>query len=438
MTVRVRRVPAPGHDCDTRLMVSQALLPLMHWRGVPVLRELYEELTVLEKFVLEMGLALGSVEPGDFTEITSLPASVLAGAAWRLISSGTLWPRGGSYGIDPDKAAAALRRQAVRRLVRAKASFALLPRTGDLLATAGQDGGWLREIEQKLSPDRLAPLPRSLWTATRTAFLSERIRAGAVAGLDAGIVDVPAAGGADPPLAELPEDSGLAGVPVCPVYLCRAEVRGSGTAAQVTSAFAYGKPQRKGKDRDPAETAEIEIDLTGARHLAAGWLELASALADPPTLLAAWSELAATQSPAADGSADGLPPLDGARRRGLGSWELLVGAGAAQRLCAQGRSLADPVGLAIEANEAVIHLSCTYFPSDDTARALFGREDVIRRLLAARQPGTELAGACRDAARRHPGMDQVFSGESVLDRIWQLGHYHLSYALREHKDFCYD
>ncbi len=438
MTVRVRRVPAPGHDSDNRLMVSQALLPLMHWRGVPVLREHYAELTVLEKFVLEMGLALGGVEPGDFTEITSLPATVLAGAAWRLISSGTLWPRGGSYGIDPDKAAAALRRQAVRRLVRAKASFALLPRTGDLLAAAGQDGGWLRELEQKLSPDRLAPLPRSLWTATRNAFLSERIRAGAVAGLDTGIVDVPAAGGADPPLAELSKNTEPATAPVCPVYLCRAEVQSSGTAAQVTSAFAYGKPQRKGKDRDPAEATEIEIDLTGARHLAAGWLELADALTDPPTLLAAWNELATRQPLATDGSPDDQPPLDGARRRGLGSWELLVGAETAQRLCAQGRSLTDPVGLAIEADEAVIHLSCTYVPSDDTARALFAREDVIERLLAARQPGKEVPRACRDAARHHPGMDQVFSEESVLDRIWQLGHYHLIYALREHKDFCYD
>jgi hypothetical protein len=407
-------------------MVSQALLPLLHWRGVPLLREQRLELTVLERFVLEMGLALGSIEPGDFTEVTSLPPSVLAGATWRLISSGTLSPRGGSYGVDPPKATATLQQEVVRRLVRSKASFALLPRTGDLLAVGGQDGGWLRELEQKLSPDRLAPLPKPLWTATRAAYLSERIRGGTVAGLESDVVDVPVPADGDVLLVTSAKQADQPEVPVCPVYLCRAEVQHTDDGDQVVRAFAFGK-SRYGGSAGPAEVTEIEIDLAGAHGLAAEWLKLADTLDDPQTLYAAWHELGG-----------GPSPPDGARRQGLGTWDLLVNGEATQLLCAQGHALNEPRGLAIEAEEAIIHLTCFFFPSDGIASALFARDDVITRLLAVPRAAEEFPVACQEAASRYPGTDSLLTEKSVVERIWQLGHYHLIYMLREHKDFCYD
>lgn len=437
MTVRVRRIPAADHDSRAHLVVTQALLPILPWRSVPVLRERRVELTVLEKFVLEMALALGTVEPADFAEVTSLPPNVLAGAAWRLISSGTLQPRGGSYGVDPEKAATALRQQAVRKLVHSKASFALLPRTGDLLAVVGRDGGWLRELEQKLAPDRQAPLPEPLRTATRAAFLAERIRTGTVASLEADIVDVPAPVGADPPLATSAQHGDQPSLPLCPVYLCRAEIRDSEAGAQVIRAVAVGKRQR-GSSGDPAEMVEVEIDLTGAHGLAAEWLKLADSLEDPVTLLAAWRELVAGGSAAGQVLGGAQPTLDGACRRGAGRWDLIVNGKAAQVLCDQARPLREPVGLAIEAEAAIIHLTCTFFPSDDMARALFARDDVIKRLLTAQQAAQDFPAACRDEANFYPGADDILAPESVLERIWQLGHYHLIYILREYKDFSYD
>lgn len=436
----VRAVPPPRHGPDTELVVSQALLPLLTWRGIAVLREQRVELTVLERFVLELALALGGVEPEDFSQVTSLPPNVLAGASWRLVSSGALTPRGSAYAVDPERAAAALREEAVTRLVRGQASFALLPRTGDLFAVDGQDGGWLRELEQKIAPHGQAPLPPALWSASLTAYLGGQVRAGGVAGLDRDVVDV-AERDDDPPLGDpVPVDrahrDGEPEVRVCPVYLCQAELRQTDAGIQVARATAFGRARRGGSAPGPAQPdeAEIEIDLSAARELAARWADLAGALDDLETLHNAWLELSADT-----GTGDLIPPLAGARRRGLGTWDLLADGAAATLLCTQTRALSEPRGLTVQSDEQIVHLTCHFFPADDSARALFARDDLIMRLLAAGQSAAaEFAAVCEAERERHADVGDTLSGESIRERIWQLGHYHLAYLLREQEDFCYD
>ena len=424
--VTLRSVPAPRVSTGTVLIVAQVLLPLLAWRGVPVLQEKRQELTTLERFVLEMGLALGSVEPEEFTEVTSLPPSALAGATWRLVSAGTLYPRG-RYGIHSELAATALQRKAVSRLVRSSADFVLLPRSGDLLAVAGRDGGWARALQQEVIPDQQAPLPQRLWAATRAAYLSERVRAKAVPGLDPAVVDVPVPDGGDPLIAP-PAQGGSQWLPVCPAYLCRAEVRRIDTGAHAIDAVVLGRPRRSGRK----DTAEVEIDLTGASGLTAGWLKLADTLEDPQMLQAAWREL----GPPSTGY--GRPPLDGAHRRSPAEWDLLVNGDAARELCAQRRPIAEPRGLAIETEEVVIHLVCHFFPTDDQARVLFARDEAVTRLLATDEPAVEFDRVCREIADRFPGSGSFLSADSVRERVWQLGYYHLAYLLREREDFPYD
>jgi hypothetical protein len=93
----------------------------------------------------------------------------------------------------------------------------------------------------------------------------------------------------------------------------------------------------------------------------------------------------------------------------------------------------------VESDEAVVQLTCRFFPADDTARALFARDDLITQLLAAQQSAAAtFTAACDAERRRHPDADGILSGESVRERIWQLGHYHLAYLLREQEDFSYD
>lgn len=434
---RVRALPPPRYGPDSELVVSQALLPLLACRGIAVMREQRIELTALERFVLELATVLGSVERADFTEITSLPSSVLAGATWRLVSSGTLEPRGTSYAVDPERASAALREEAVTRRVRGQASFALLPRTGDLFSVDEQEGGWLRELEQKVTPHRLAPLPAALSTASLTDYLAARVRAGDVVGLDRDVVDVVARED-DRPLGEPVTSAPARGdsepeVLVCPAYLCHAELREGDAGVQVVRAAAFGRP-RHGGGAGKQEDCEIEVDLSAAHELASQWAVLASALEDPATLRDAWRELIL-----ADGAASLVEPLAGAARNGLGTWALYVDGAAAALLCNQPRPLSEPRGLAVESDEAVVHLTCRFLPADDTARALFARDDLIQSLLAARESAAaEFDAACEAVRGRLGDVDDILSGESVRERIWVLGQYHLAYLLREQEDFCYD
>ncbi|MDQ1024812.1 hypothetical protein QF035_002394 [Streptomyces umbrinus] len=426
--MKVRQVTAPHVEPDTVAVVAEAFLPLLHWRGVPVLRRKPQELTMLERFVLEMGLSLGAVEPADFAEVTSLPATVLAGAAWRLVADGALVPQGAGYGVRPERAAATLERQAVSRLVNSTADFALLPRTGDVLAVAGGGGGWLRDLDQKLIAGDRAPLPASLVEVHRAAYLAQRVQNGTVAGLGAEVVDVP-----------VPEDdvplvtgAGQNRAPVlCPAYRCRARVRRTASGDHHVEAVVLGRP-RRGAQGDEDATVEIEADLSGADALVNGWLELTGALEFQHVQQAAWRTL----GPPSTGH--GRPPLNSVSRRGPLEWDMHVSGPTANALCAHGRSLTEAMGLAVVGEEAVVELACWFVPADEEARGLFAREKLVARLLSSRTPDDEFGLACREAADQNPTAVAVLSPQAVRERIWQLGHYQLVYALREREDFAHD
>jgi hypothetical protein len=409
-------------------VVAEALVPLLYWQGVPVRATEPRKLTVLERFVLEMGLSLGSVQPADFAEVTSLPATILAGATWRLVADGALFPEQNGYGVAHARAAQTLRRQTVARTVDTAADFVLLPRTGDLLAVGGGTGGWLRGLDQKLVAGNRAPLPAPLADARRAEYLGERVRAGTVAGLGAEIVDVPV------PVEDTPlhADVGRHGrPPMCPAYRCRARVRRSPSGDHHVDAVLVGRARRGAQQGDDARI-EVEADLSGAEALVDGWLELTAALRHHEVQRDAWRVL----GPPSTGH--GPPPLNRVSRRGPVEWNLHVDGAAASALCADSRSLTQPMGLALADEEAVVEVVCWFFPDDDHARGLFAREHLVQGLLSSPEPAGVFTAACREAAERLPASAAVLSPHAVRERIWQLGHYQLVYLLREIEDFPYD
>ncbi|WP_329560155.1 hypothetical protein OG711_22090 [Streptomyces uncialis] len=421
-------VDAPQTGPDTVAVVAEALVPFMYWRGVPVQVTEPRELTVLERLVLEMGLSLGSVEPADFAEVTDLPPSVLAGAAWRLVAAGVLFPQRNGYGVQLSGAERTLRRQAVARVVDAAADFVLLPRSGDLLAFGGGPGGWLRGLDQKLGAGKRAPLPAPLAGARRAEYLGERVRAGTAACLGAEIVDVPA------PVEDMPlyTDARQDGKPpTCPAYRCRAQVRRSPTGDLQVDAVFMRRARRGAQQGDNVET-EIEADLSGAEALTNGWLALTAALRHDEVQHDAWRVLVPPQASV------GTPPLNRVSRRGPVEWNLHIGGAAAAALCADGRSLTQPMGLAVADEEAVVEVVCWFFPDDDHARGLFAREEIVHRLLSSPEPAGVITAACREAADRLPTSAPLLTPHAVRERVWQLGHYQLIYLFRETEDFPHD
>jgi hypothetical protein len=429
--IRVRRCDPPPITPQTVAVVSDAQLPLLGWRDVPVLHEARQELTVLERFVLEMALSLGTVSAEDFAEVVSLPRQVLAAGATRLTAAGALHVVTNGYQVEPTIATRALREQGIRRPVPATADFVLLPRTGDLIAVPSAKKSWLRQLElARIAPARNAPVPPELWDQRRSSYLAARVQTGTATLLDSGVVEIPVPVD-DPPL--IANGNGKAStVRLCGAYHCRAEVTRDKRGRHTVRAVIYGKPRRR-KSRSESDQAngsvEVPIQLTGAEHLVSEWLALAAGLADPVNQRAAWREIC---------PADATQSFRNARRRGPMEWEFSLTERAALAVARDRRPLDKPVGLTLENDEAAVQLIGWLVPEDDEARVLFARDRAISQLLTAVNPAAQLVTACKKAAADLGVTVGRLTPQDIRDRAWELTYYSLVYALREAEDFPYD
>jgi hypothetical protein len=458
--IRLRRVDAPGLGPGVLLRVRHTLLPLYWLRGVPVLRKISHDLTVFERFVLEMALELGAVSGRDITEVLDLQPEFLVRGAWRLAVAGALRKEGELYQVVPEVATTLLTTKTLPQRVQSTADFVLLPRTGDLLGVASGRGGWLAEADRqrrKLRPHGAAPAPASLWSRGRAEYLAERVQAGDIAGSDQEIAEVVVPLEDDPPLLpslHQPRSANKQGAPEddddsrprgCPAYHCSAQVtqgpNGLLVEAELTAAPAPGRLARHdmgedadhdGESRDSESRAgegdsdrkrqraaaedkfTLRADLTGAAGLVASWQRLLDALDSEPHLRAAWRQVTDT-------------PCDYARaeRTGVSTWVFHIDGEAAEAIAASAQSLIEPAGLEIEFEETTMEAHIELHAADDAAQGLFERDLLVASLLAAPDPGATLAAA---------GSDE----KALRERIWQLGHYRLAYALREAEDFKYE
>jgi len=431
--IRVRRCDPPAITPQKVAVVWNTLLPILGWRDVPVLHEIRQELTLLERFVLEMALTLGTVSAEDFAEIVSLPRQVLAAGATRLIAAGALRQVGDGYQVEPTIATRTLQDQGIRRHIAATADFVLLPRTGDLLAVPPAKKSWLRQLElARIVPASNAPIPMELWDQPRSNYLAARVRAGTATLLGTDVVDVSIPDN-DPPLVTTNGNGGTARkAPLCAAYHCRAEVTRGERGQHTVHAVIHGKPRRR-KNTSGSDQAngsvEVPIQLTGAEHLISNWLALAAGLADPATQREAWQEIC-------PGNTE--QPFRGARRRGPMEWEFPLSEQAALALARERRPLDHPIGLTLENDEAAVQLVSWLVPDDDKARVLFARDQAVGKLLTAAHPVAELATVCeRTAASLGVSADQL-PPQDIRDRAWKLAYYRLAYALRESEDFSYD
>jgi len=415
-------------------VVSEALLPLLGWRDVPVLREIRQELTALERFVLEMAMTLGSVTAENFTEVVSLPRQVLAAGASRLVGGRALRLSAGTYEVEPEIAAQALREATIRRPLPATADFVLLPRTDDLLEVAGKKKSWLRQLEvSRLHPAARAPVPNELWGQRRSRYLAARLQQRTVALLDVKVVDVPVPDD-DPALIVVSDADAAAQVRLCPAYRCRAEVTRDGQGRHTVRAVLHGPARgRRGKDDSgtPARTVEVPVELTGAEHLVARWLALVAEMENPDTQQATWQQIGPPLT-------HGTTPFLAAHQRGPIEWEFPLTGQAARAIAEERRALSRPVGAALEGADAAVSLICSFAPVDDEARVLFARDDAVSCLLAAADPLRELSVACQTASAAFGIAEDHLTPLVIRERAWDLGAYRLAYVLRESEDFPYD
>jgi hypothetical protein len=423
--VQVHWVDAPPIVAtDTLALVSEALLPVLLWPNLPVLRAVEHRLSIVERFLVEAALDLGDITTLDLEEIAGIPAESTERVVANLRASRILTPRGDAYVPDVDAARTALDREALVELRPDHVSLLMLPRSGDALAFDGRQGRNPPRLD-RLEPAGHAPVPEALVGCSRIEVVRELFASGRVAGLPDTITDV----GDEPESPVLDE--------TCPVY------RATGVVDRVAAADVgdggYGVDGSMARLRlyHHRSKQQVPLELPGDSALVRSWRELGDCLAEPAVEAAA---LITVLGPVPDAVAAAR-----LQRPGPVQWTFSLGAPAAQAAIDQGRSLAFGGGLEIEHEPAAtrVEVAITFTPSDAKARSVFALDraaDLVAR--AASESGDQITTATVDAALASAA-EELHADASDLSpvalrrHLWGRGRHDVVYRIRAAEDFAY-
>lgn len=381
-------------------------MPMLLWPSVPVIRRIYEELTVVDRFVVEAALMLAPMRAEDVEEVTTIPKDAVVRIAGRLTGLGLLRPDGADY--YPVEAAAqnALQERAVPEDRKTFMTFLYLPHSDDLIAFPTGPGRSKPPLLQKVKSAEIAPLPRKIAGAGRADLLRARIRSGRVAGLPPDIVDV------------TDDTSDEALPPSCPAYRCRGHVKSNDDGKLVLDVL----------DRNGKKTAQWT--LSGAIEQANEWIALTMRALDAGN---SWTAMG--------GEVQVI-------QEGPGAWKYVLDAVAAVAAAQNGLRLSEPAGLEIhdgdrreDDRKVVVTVNARFVPLDHDATAVFALNHAIRTVVD-QDMGSVSALTVEEAtaaARARYGLENDALTESkVADSLWTNKHYRHVYALRSTKDFPYD
>nr|ADK54890.1 hypothetical protein [uncultured soil bacterium] len=383
------------------------------WRAVPVYRRAEQALTELELFVLEAAATLGSIDATELTEITGLPGTLLPALARRPARAGALIPAPSGYVVDRGRADTVLRDRTVRISEVTHIDLLYLLQTEELVVAGGGNDPLAGLDNRRLDPAYQIPVPQALAEMTRGRFVADMIGAGRVTGLPSGVH-----------AAVVPEpDEPLFAHGFCPVYRAAAVVSEAASTLR-TELTLHGESPRRRRD-DPGRHRSVTLALDGLR-LAGIWSGATDRLTDGEWRQA-WSALA-PDSP-------GDPP-PATRVAGL-TWRFTVRGRHCDDVSRAGRNLSQAIVLAIRRESHTAHLVLELAAADGHAAARIAVDRAIAEAVSAADETTlqrslEAVTATVPAECRH-----LLGHEAVLDRLWQLGQFHLAYALRRETDFHY-
>jgi hypothetical protein len=399
---------APVHTPrNAGVVVLEALLPMLLWPSVPLIRLAYEDLTVVDRFMVEAALALAPMRAEDVEEVTAIPRHAVTRIAGRLTGLGLLRADRGDYYPVEAAAMAALERRAVPEHRTMFVTLLYLPTTDELVAFAPGPGRPDPPLLQKAKTVERAPLPPTVAGSSRTELVRAHVRTGRVAGLPDDVVDAVDAVSQD----ALPDS--------CPAYRCRGHVRWRGGDATLVLDVI---------DDDGRRAAQCRVP--GAAGQAAAWAALAGqAESAGDAWRAEGGEVAAIQEDTA-------------------AWAYWLDGTAAEAATGEGIALSEPAGLQIHSepgpqelgDACAVAVSARFVPADDTATRVFALNHAIRALIDQDPDrlAPDAAAATVAAARSAYGLaDQLLTESEVTDRLWTDQHYRHSYALRAARDFAY-
>lgn len=389
---RAGSAPDPG-----TLRATRVLLPALWWRDVSLTVAEPVELSPLDVFFVEAVTLRGRLDAEEFHTYTGLPARVFGGLARRLwnldlvgLSDGVAIP------VQDGHRRAAEGTAVTTRTITKDLLF--LPHTDDLVVIDAGLGDFERALPRRVGAQ--APLPERLAGLTRDAFLTDRFAAGTVVNMPPQVQGVATNSGADEPLHAMAGAEDRSPIPLVPAIDCAVTVDHRADPAR-----AMLEVRSQGKD------APVAVDLGPARGIIADIDEVDALLSTVPQLPGFTSHTAGDL-----------------RREGPGRWSIPITGTDAESLAAKG-SLTRPTGIEIRTEpDRVRLLTCVELrAADPVAERLLARDAFLDTLLAA-GPANVVT-----LMTRSPSGDEA----ALRGRAWDLGHYWIVHALREHEDFAY-
>jgi hypothetical protein len=376
---------------NATVVVREALLPMLLWPSVPVVREVEQRLTVIDRFVVEAALLMAPITAADIAEVTEVPQDAVSRIAGRLVGLGLLVPDG--IGLAPaETAAAALGRLSVPERQVTRLTFLYLPQGDDLIAY--QDGPHRVEppMLHRMVPETTSPVPSGTAERNLAGFLRERIVGNQVVGLPEGVVDV------------VDEEQTM---PLgCPAYRCVGTVVAADTNVELRLRTAGAKRQ------------QTTYKIVGAAGQAAYW----SARAEwTDAVVADWTATGGTVKTA---------------QLGPTRWSLTVDGPAAAEAAAARVDLSRPAGLSMLSDDCITYVDVSFSPADHAARRVFAMQDALLRITSkvTDDLGEDAVPDATSAARATYELTETdLTDADVHNQLWLDGHYLHVYALR--KDF---
>lgn len=373
------------------VIVREALLPMLLWPSVPVVRVVEQRFTVIDRFVVEAALMMAPVTSADIAEVTGVPQDAVSRIAGRLVGLDLLAPEGIGF-VPTETAAAALERPSVSQRQKTRLTFLYLPQGDDLIAY--QDGPHRAEppMLHRTVPETKAPLPQGVSEQRLADFLRERIAGGRVVGLPEDVVDV------DDEKQTLPLG--------CPTYRCAGTVVATDTNVELRLRTVGAKRR------------QINYKIVGAAGQAAYW----SARAE-------WTNAVVADWTVTGGTVE-------TNQLGPTRWSLTLDGPAATEAAAAGIDLSRPVGLTTESDTCITYVDVSFSPADHAARRVFAMQDALLRITSKVTDDLDedtLLDAVSVARATYGLADTDLTEAAVHDQLWLDGHYLHVYALR--KDF---
>lgn len=416
VTVTVESSPPPAVGPSALLILEKALVPMLVWPDVPVVREQRQMLSAIERFMLEMALELGTFTAEEFSMIVGLPAHGVAAMARNLLAARALErAQSGGFSVTEETRTALDSAEVVLR-TEGSQDFVCLPETDELVALT--DRPWTAEMTRaRVRPVLSMPVPNGLDAESRAEFIDRHLAGdpmlvpGVVAAVRIGEQQMgigTARGGTD--------------VRFCPVYQA-IDVR---VDAHEPPRLTFGlRGRSKGK--------WVKGELTGAAGLVDLWWALSGVLADPQVLPLIWAALLSRNRPAT--------PPDGVRLEQVppsgSTWRLHLSARGARTLAARA-DLRKSYGIRLQSQRATLKARIDLAPAngDKEAAALFMLDLTATRLNT--QPQLTVDTAVAQALAELDGPSELITPEAVRRRMWKLRMYRSVYRLREREDFGYE